>query len=85
MQIIWAIIIGAIAGFVARWISPWPNNVNGFVLTTVLGVVGSVVATFLGRAVHWYGPGQGAGLIASIVGALIVLGIWHAFERNRAS
>jgi uncharacterized membrane protein YeaQ/YmgE (transglycosylase-associated protein family) len=47
-------------------------------LTTVLGVVGSVVATFLGRAIHLYGPDQGAGIIASIVGALIVLWGWHA-------
>jgi uncharacterized membrane protein YeaQ/YmgE (transglycosylase-associated protein family) len=45
-----------------------------FVLTTVLGIVGSVVATFLGRAIHLYGPDQGAGIIASIIGALIVLG-----------
>ena len=73
MQIVWAIIVGAIAGFIARWISPSPNNSQGFVLTTVLGFVGSVVATFLGRAIHLYGPGQGAGIIASIIGALIVL------------
>ena len=66
MQVIWAIIIGAIAGFVARWISPSPNNPQGFVLTTVLGIVGSVVATLLGRAVHLYGPDQSAGIIASI-------------------
>ena len=71
MQIVGAIIIGAIAGFIARWISPSPNNPQGFVLTTVLGIVGSVVATFLGRAIHWYGPDQGAGLIASIVGAVL--------------
>jgi uncharacterized membrane protein YeaQ/YmgE (transglycosylase-associated protein family) len=55
MQFVGAIIIGAIAGFIARWISPSPNNPQGFVLTTALGVVGSVVATFLGRAIHWYG------------------------------
>ena len=77
MQIVWAIIVGAIAGFIARWISPSPNNSQGFVLTTVLGIVGSVVATFLGRAIHLYGPGQGAGIIASIIGALIVLWGWH--------
>jgi uncharacterized membrane protein YeaQ/YmgE (transglycosylase-associated protein family) len=83
VQIIWAIIVGAIAGFVARWISPSPNNPQGFVLTTVLGIVGSVVATFLGRAIHLYGPDQGAGIIASIIGALIVLGGWHALAANR--
>jgi uncharacterized membrane protein YeaQ/YmgE (transglycosylase-associated protein family) len=50
-----------------------PNNPRGFVLTTVLGMVASVVATFLGRAIHLYDPDQGAGTIASIVGSLIVL------------
>ena len=83
MQIIWAIIVGAIAGFIARWISPSPNNPQGFVLTTVLGIVGSVVATFLGRAIHLYGPDQGAGIIASIIGALIVLWGWHAVVARR--
>jgi uncharacterized membrane protein YeaQ/YmgE (transglycosylase-associated protein family) len=84
MQIIWAIIVGAIAGFVARWIAPSPNNPQGFVLTTILGVIGSVVATFLGRTLHWYGPNQGAGLIASIVGAVIVLAVWHWVAQSRA-
>jgi uncharacterized membrane protein YeaQ/YmgE (transglycosylase-associated protein family) len=83
MQIIWAIIVGAIAGFIARWISRSPNNPQGFVLTTVLGIVGSVVATFLGRAIHLYGPDQGAGIIASIIGALIVLWGWHQIAKNR--
>ena len=83
MQVIWDIIVGAIAGFIARWISPSPNNPQGFVLTTVLGIVGSVVATFLGRAIHLYGPDQGAGIIASIIGALIVLWGWHALATRR--
>lgn len=83
MMIIWAIIVGLVAGFIARWLSPSPNNPQGFILTTVLGIVGSVVATFLGRAIHLYGPNQGAGIIASIVGAVIVLGVWHLFM-NRA-
>ena len=78
MQVVWAIIVGAIAGFIARWISPSPNNPQGFVLTTVLGIVGSVVATFLGRAIHLHGPDQSAGIIASIIGVLIVLWSWHA-------
>jgi uncharacterized membrane protein YeaQ/YmgE (transglycosylase-associated protein family) len=83
MQLVWAVIIGAIAGLIARWISPSPHNPQGFLLTTVLGIVGGVVATLIGRAVHWYGPGEGAGLIASIVGAVIVLAIWHSIARNR--
>ena len=82
-QAIWAIILGAIVGFIARWISPSPHNPQGFLLTTVLGIVGSVVATFLGRAVHWYGPDQSAGIIASIIGAVIVLAVWHMIVRSR--
>ena len=82
MQVVWAIIVGAIAGFIARWISPSPNNPQGFVLTTVLGIVGSVVATFLGRAIYLYGPDQSAGIIASIIGALIVLWAGTRLRRN---
>jgi uncharacterized membrane protein YeaQ/YmgE (transglycosylase-associated protein family) len=83
MQVVWAIIVGAIAGFIARCISPSPHNPQGFVLTTVLGIVGSVVATLLGRAIHLYGPDQTAGIIASIVGALIVLWGWHTLAAKR--
>jgi uncharacterized membrane protein YeaQ/YmgE (transglycosylase-associated protein family) len=82
-QIIWALIIGAIAGVVARWISPSPKNPQGFLLTIGLGIAGSEVATVLGRLVHWYGPDQSAGLIASIVGAVIVLAVWHVIARFR--
>lgn len=80
MQILWAIIVGIVAGVVAKWIHPSPNNPQGFILTTVLGIVGSLVATFLGRAIHLYRPGEGAGIIASIVGAVIVLFIWNHFS-----
>ena len=84
MYIVWTIIIGAIIGVIAKWLSPSPNNPQGFVLTTVLGIIGSVVATFLGQAIHLYRPGQGAGFIASIIGAIIVLWIWHAVaDRKR--
>ncbi len=85
MWIIWAIIIGAIVGFIARLISPSPNNPQGFLLTVILGIVGAEVATFIGRAVHWYGPDQSAGLIASVIGAVIVLWVWHMFSRNRTT
>jgi uncharacterized membrane protein YeaQ/YmgE (transglycosylase-associated protein family) len=82
-QIIWAIIVGAIAGSIARWLSPSPKNPRGFLFTVVLGIVGSEIGTFLGRLVGWYGSDQSAGIIASIVGALIVLAIWHFIERSR--
>ena len=68
---------------IAGWISPSPNNPQGFILTTVLRIVGGLVATFLGSAIHLYGPDQGAGIIASIVGAVIVLWGWHQIVRDR--
>lgn len=82
-QVFWALIVGAIAGFIARWITPSPKNPQGFVLTVVLGIIGSEVATYLGRMLNWYGPEQGAGIIASILGAVIVLGVWHLIVRLR--
>jgi uncharacterized membrane protein YeaQ/YmgE (transglycosylase-associated protein family) len=85
MHILWVIIIGAIAGAIAKWISPSPNNPQGFILTTILGIVGSVVATFLGQALHLYSAGQGAGIIGAIIGAIIVLAIWHFIDRQRHS
>jgi uncharacterized membrane protein YeaQ/YmgE (transglycosylase-associated protein family) len=75
--IIWIIIIGFIAGLVARLLSPGPNKPSGFVLTTVLGIAGAFVATFLGQMVGWYRPYQGAGFIGATIGAVIVLIIWN--------
>jgi uncharacterized membrane protein YeaQ/YmgE (transglycosylase-associated protein family) len=76
-SIFWVIVIGFIAGIVARLLSPGPNNPSGFILTTVLGIVGAFVATFLGQMIGWYRADQGAGFIAATVGALVVLFIWH--------
>jgi uncharacterized membrane protein YeaQ/YmgE (transglycosylase-associated protein family) len=73
VSILWIIIIGFIAGVIARLLAPGPNNPTGFILTTVLGIVGAFVATFLGQAVGWYRPGESAGLIGATVGAVIVL------------
>lgn len=85
MGILWIILIGFVAGIVARILSPAPNNPGGFILTTVLGIVGAFVATFLGQAVGWYRPDQGAGFIGAIVGAVIVLLIWHQVVTRRSS
>jgi uncharacterized membrane protein YeaQ/YmgE (transglycosylase-associated protein family) len=79
MGIIWTIIIGFIAGVIAKLIHPGPNEPTGFILTTLLGIAGAFVATYLGQALGWYQAGQGAGLIGAIVGALIVLVVWGAF------
>jgi uncharacterized membrane protein YeaQ/YmgE (transglycosylase-associated protein family) len=75
--IIWIIIVGFIAGIIARFLSPGPNNPSGFILTTVLGIVGAFLATWLGQAIGHYGPEQGAGFITSTIGAIVVLFIWN--------
>ncbi len=77
MHILWIILIGFIAGIVARFLAPGPNNPQGFILTTVLGIIGAFVATYLGQAIGWYRADQGAGVIGAVVGALLVLFIWH--------
>ncbi|MEP9377834.1 GlsB/YeaQ/YmgE family stress response membrane protein [Aquabacter sp. CN5-332] len=82
MGIIWTIIIGFVAGVVAKLIHSGPNEPQGFILTTILGVIGAFVATYLGQAVGWYQPGQGAGLIGAVVGALIVLFAWGMIARR---
>jgi uncharacterized membrane protein YeaQ/YmgE (transglycosylase-associated protein family) len=84
MGIIWTIIIGFIAGVIAKFIMPGRNEPSGFVLTTLLGIVGAFVASYLGQALGWYGPNEGAGLIGAVVGAIIVLFIWGLFTRQRA-
>ena len=77
MSIIWTIIIGFVAGLIARFFHPGNKyEPKGFILTTVLGIVGAFVATYLGQAVGWYQAGDSAGFIASIVGAIIVLVVW---------
>ena len=76
MGIIWTIIIGFVAGLIAKWIMPGKNEPSGFILTTILGIVGAVLATYLGQALGWYRPGEGAGFIGAVVGAIIVLFIY---------
>ena len=77
MGILWIIIIGFVAGIIARWLSPGPNNPSGFIMTTVLGIAGAFLATFIGQAIGWYRIDQGAGFIAATIGALVVLFIWN--------
>jgi len=83
MGIIWTIIIGFVAGVIAKFIMPGKNEPSGFVLTALLGVVGAVVASYLGRALGWYAPGEGAGLIGAVVGAIVVLLVWGAIAKRR--
>ena len=74
---LWVIIVGLVAGLIARWLSPGPNNPQGFILTIVLGIAGAFLSTFIGQAIGWYRPDQGAGFIAATIGALVVLFIWN--------
>ena len=76
MGIIWTIIIGFIAGVIAKFIVPGDNEPAGFVLTTILGIVGAFVATYLGQGLGWYRPGEGAGLVGAVIGAIIVLFVY---------
>ena len=82
MHILWVIIIGFVAGIIAKLIHPGSNEPSGFILTTLLGIAGAFVATYLGQAIGWYRPDEGAGLIGAVVGAIIVLAIWGAFARR---
>jgi len=84
MGIIWSIIIGFIAGLVAKFLMPG-RDPAGFIITTLLGIVGAVVATWLGRAVGWYGPGEGAQFIGAVVGAVILLVIYRLVIGRRAA
>lgn len=81
MHFIWSILIGFIVGLVARALMPGPNPM-GFILTTILGVVGALVATFVGQGLGWYAEGSGAGFIASVVGAMILLFIYGLVSRR---
>src|SRR5436190_7992926 len=81
--VIWIIVIGFIAGIIARVLSPGPNNPSGFILTSLLGIVGAFLATFVGQAIGWYRPDQGAGFIAATLGAIIVLFIWNRVAASR--
>jgi len=83
MGIIWIVLIGLVAGVIARVLSPGPNNPSGFVLTAVLGIVGAFVATFIGQTIGWYRPDQGAGFIGATVGAVIVLFVWNRLVAAR--
>ncbi len=76
MHIIWTIIIGFIVGLIARFLMPG-RDAAGFIVTTILGIVGALLATYLGQAVGWYRAGQGAGFIASIIGAMILLTLYR--------
>ena len=84
MGIFWTIVIGFFAGVIAKFIMPGKNEPSGFVLTTILGIVGALVASFLGKTLGWYQPGEGAGFIGAIVGAIVVLFVWGLVAKRSA-
>ena len=85
MGILWLIIIGFVAGVIAKFLHPGSNEPSGFILTTLLGIAGAFVATYLGQALGWYHADEGAGLIGAVVGAVIVLVVWSFFARRNAA
>ena len=86
MGFIWTIIIGFVAGVIAKFLMPGEKNEpSGFILTTLLGVIGAFVATYVGQSLGWYQADQGAGLIGATVGAVMVLLVWAAVTRSRSA
>jgi len=83
MGILWTIIIGFIAGVIAKFIMPGDNEPSGFILTAVLGIVGAFVATYMGQVLGWYRPGEGAGFIGAVVGSIIVLFVYGLIAGRR--
>jgi uncharacterized membrane protein YeaQ/YmgE (transglycosylase-associated protein family) len=75
--ILWIVVVGFVAGLIARMLMPGPKNPNGFILTTILGIVGAFLATWVGQAIGHYSLNQGAGFITATIGAVVVLFIWH--------
>lgn len=83
MGFLWTIVIGFIAGLIAKFLMPG-RDPGGFIITTLLGIVGALVATWLGQAVGWYRAGEGAGLIGAVVGAIIVLVVYRMVAGRRS-
>lgn len=83
MALIWMIIVGLLAGAVAKFLMPGRQG-GGLIITALLGIAGSVVAGYLGGMVGWYQPGQGPGFIGSVVGALIVLFVYGLLTKKKA-
>jgi uncharacterized membrane protein YeaQ/YmgE (transglycosylase-associated protein family) len=81
MHLIWTILIGFVVGLLARFLMPGDDKM-GFFMTTALGVAGSLVATYAGHFLGWYSAGQGAGFLASLVGAIVLLFIYHLVRKS---
>lgn len=82
LSLLWAVVIGFIVGLIARALTPGAGP-KGFILTSVLGILGAVLATFVGRMLGLYTEGSAAGFIASLIGAIVLLVIYNMFARRR--
>lgn len=82
MEILWTVIIGFVAGLLARFLKPGDDNL-GLIMTTLLGIAGAFIGGFLGRAFGVYEPNEPAGFIAAVIGAVILLFVVQAFKRSR--
>ena len=81
MSIVWTILIGFVAGLLARALKPGDDSA-GFIVTTLIGIAGALAAPYRGQAMGWYTAGQGAGFIASVVGAIVLLFVWGMIKRR---
>jgi len=81
MSIVWTILIGFIVGLVARAVKPGDDSA-GFIVTTLIGIAGSLIVTYVGQALGWYTAGQGAGFIASVLGAIVLLVLYGLIKRK---
>jgi len=79
-HLLWTIIIGGIIGAVAKLLMPGKDP-GGFIITILLGIAGSFLASYLGQAIGWYQEGQPAGFIASVIGAILLLAIYRVFKK----
>jgi len=84
MGLIWTILIGFVVGVLAKFFTHGPGP-QGFFLTAALGIAGSLVATFVGRALHWYAAGQSAGFVGAFIGALVLLFAYHMVVKGRGT
>ena len=81
MSIVWTILIGFVVGLVARAVKPGDDSA-GFIVTTIIGIAGSLIVTYVGQSLGWYTAGQGAGFIASVLGAIVLLFIYGMIKRK---
>lgn len=83
MHLIWTLLIGLVIGAVAKFLMPGKDP-GGIIITMLIGIAGSFVATYIGRALGWYQEGQAAGFIMSVLGAIVLLGLYHLIRPKTA-